>query len=396
MLVIKNGYIKTMDGEDIEKGQIIIENGKIKAVGGNLDIPEDAEIFDAEGLLVTPGLVEAHCHLGMFEEGIGFEGDDGNESVEPITPHLRAIDGINPMDQGFQDAREGGVTTAVTGPGSANVIGGTFAAIKTYGKRIDDMVIKEPVAMKVAFGENPKRVYDEQHKSPITRMAVAALLRETLFEAKKYMEDLEASKEDPDQKPDFDIKLHSMMPVLRKEIPLKAHVHRADDVFTALRIAKEFDLDITLEHCTEGHLIVEELKAAGKPCLIGPTFGPRIKVEMRNKSFETPKILTDAGIKTAIITDANVIPIQHLTMCAGMAVKAGLSENEAWKAITINPAEITGIDHRVGSIKPGKDADIAIFKGNPILDINYETVMTIIDGKVVYRCPRTCGETHLL
>ena len=396
MLVIKNGYIKTMDGEDIEKGQIIIENGKIKAVGGNLDIPEDAEIFDAEGLLVTPGLVEAHCHLGMFEEGIGFEGDDGNESVEPITPHLRAIDGINPMDQGFQDAREGGVTTAVTGPGSANVIGGTFAAIKTYGKRIDDMVIKEPVAMKVAFGENPKRVYDEQHKSPITRMAVAALLRETLFEAKKYMEDLEASKEDPDQKPDFDIKLHSMMPVLRKEIPLKAHVHRADDVFTALRIAKEFDLDITLEHCTEGHLIVEELKAAGKPCLIGPTFGPRIKVEMRNKSFETPKILTDAGIKTAIITDANVIPIQHLTMCAGMAVKAGLSENEAWKAITINPAEITGIDHRVGSIKPGKDADIAIFKGNPILDINYETVMTIIDGKVVYRCPHTCGETHLL
>jgi len=391
MLVIKNGYIKTMDGEDIEKGQIIIENGKIKAVGRNLDIPEDAEIFDAEGLLVTPGLVEAHCHLGMFEEGIGFEGDDGNESVEPITPHLRAIDGINPMDQGFQDAREGGVTTAVTGPGSANVIGGTFAAIKTYGKRIDDMVIKEPVAMKVAFGENPKRVYDEQHKSPITRMAVAALLRETLFEAKKYMEDLEASKEDPDQKPDFDIKLHSMMPVLRKEIPLKAHVHRADDVFTALRIAKEFDLDITLEHCTEGHLIVEELKAAGKPCLIGPTFGPRIKVEMRNKSFETPKILTDAGIKTAIITDANVIPIQHLTMCAGMAVKAGLSENEAWKAITINPAEITGIDHRVGSIKPGKDADLAIFKGNPLLDINYETVMTIIDGKVVYRCPRMFG-----
>ena len=391
MLVIKNGYIKTMDGEDIEKGQIIIENGKIKAVGRNLDIPEDAEIFDAEGLLVTPGLVEAHCHLGMFEEGIGFEGDDGNESVEPITPQLRAIDGINPMDQGFEDAREGGVTTAVTGPGSANVIGGTFAAIKTYGKRIDDMVIKEPVAMKVAFGENPKRVYDEQHKSPVTRMAVAALLRETLFEAKKYMEDLEASKEDPDQKPDFDIKLHSMMPVLKKEIPLKAHVHRADDVFTALRIAKEFDLDITLEHCTEGHLIVEELKAAGKPCLIGPTFGPRIKVEMKNKSFETPKMLADAGIKTAIITDANVIPIQHLTMCAGMAVKAGLSENEAWKAITINPAEITGIDDRVGSIKPGKDADIAIFKGNPLLDINYETVMTIIDGKVVYRCPRMFG-----
>ena len=384
MLAIINGYIKTMDGEDIKNGQIIIENGKIKEIGSNLIIPNDVEVIDAKGLLVTPGLIDAHCHIGLWEEGIGFEGEDGNEAVEPITPHMRAIDGINPMDQGFQDAIEGGVTCAVTGPGSANVIGGTFAAIKTCGKKVDDMIIKDPVAMKIAFGENPKRVYDEQHKSPVTRMAIAALLRETLFEAQKYMEDLEASKEDPDQKPDFDIKLHSMLPVLKKEIPLKAHAHRADDIFTALRIAKEFNLDITLDHCTEGHLIVEELKAAGKPCLIGPTFGSRTKVELRNKSFETPKILTDAGIKTAIITDSNVIPIQHITMCAGMAVKAGLSEEEAWKAITINPAEITGIDERVGSLKVGKDADIAIFKGNPLLDINYETVMTIIDGKIVY------------
>ena len=385
MLIIKNGYIKTMDGEDIKNGQIIIEDGKIKAIGNNLIIPNDVEVIDAEGLLVTPGLIDGHCHIGMWEEGIGFEGEDGNEAVEPITPHLRAIDGINPMDQGFQDAIEGGVTCAVTGPGSANVIGGSFAAIKTYGKKIDDMIIKDPVAMKIAFGENPKRVYDEQHKSPVTRMAIAALLRETLFEAKKYMEDLDASKEDPDQKPDFDIKLHSMLPVLKKEIPLKAHAHRADDIFTALRIAKEFDLDITLDHCTEGHLIVEELKAAGKPCLIGPTFGSRTKVELRNKSFETPKILTDAGIKTAIITDSNVIPIQHLPMCAGMAVKAGLAEEEAWRAITINPAEITGIDDKVGSLKVGKDADIAIFKGNPLLDVDYETVITIIDGKIVYK-----------
>lgn len=385
MLIIKNGYIKTMDGEDIKNGQIIIEDGKIKAIGNNLIIPNDAEVIDAEGLLVTPGLIDGHCHIGLWEEGIGFEGEDGNEAVEPITPHLRAIDGINPMDQGFQDAIEGGVTCAVTGPGSANVIGGSFAAIKTHGKKIDDMIIKDPVAMKIAFGENPKRVYDEQHKSPVTRMAIAALLRETLFEAKKYMEDLDASKEDPDQKPDFDIKLHSMLPVLKKEIPLKAHAHRADDIFTALRIAKEFDLDITLDHCTEGHLIVEELKAAGKPCLIGPTFGSRTKVELRNKSFETPKILTDAGIKTAIITDSNVIPIQHLPMCAGMAVKAGLAEEEAWRAITINPAEITGIDDKVGSLKVGKDADIAIFKGNPLLDVDYETVITIIDGKIVYK-----------
>lgn len=385
MLAIINGYIKTMDREDIKNGQIIVENGKIKEIGNNLIVPDGAEIIDAQGLLVTPGLIDAHTHLGMWEEGIGFEGADGNESVEPITPQLRAIDAINPMDQGFKDAIEGGVTATSTGPGSANVIGGTFAAIKTYGKRIDNMIIKEPVAMKVALGENPKRVYDSQNKTPITRMAVAALLRETLFQAQKYMEDLDASEENPDRKPDFDIKLHAMLPLLRRQIPLKAHAHRADDIFTALRIAEEFNLDITLDHCTEGHLIVEDLQAAGKPCLIGPTFGSRTKVELKNKSFETPKILTDAGIKVAIVTDSNVIPIQHITMCAGMAVKAGLSEDEAWRTITINPAEIIGIDDRVGSLKVGKDADIAIFKGNPLLDVGFETHATIIDGKIVFK-----------
>ncbi|WMJ75751.1 MULTISPECIES: amidohydrolase [unclassified Sedimentibacter] len=385
MIVIKNGYIKTMAGKDIENGQIIIEEGKIKAVGKELEIPDDAEVIDAGGLIVSPGFVDGHCHIGMWEEGIGFEGSDGNEDTEPITPQLRAIDAINPMDQGFTDAIEGGVTTAITGPGSANVIGGTFLAMKTYGKRVDDMVIKDPVAMKIAFGENPKRVYDEQHKSPVTRMAIAALLRETLYEAKEYKEDLDASVEDPDKKPDFDLKLDALLPVMRKEIPLKAHAHRADDIFTALRIAKEFDLDITLDHCTEGHLIAEELKEAGKSCFIGPTFGSRTKYELKNKSFETPKVLYDSGIKIAIITDSNVIPIQHIPMCAGMAVKAGLPEEEGWRSITINPAEITGIADRVGSIKAGKDADIAIFKGNPLLDVDYETVMTIIDGRIVYK-----------
>ena len=385
MLVIKNGYIKTMDGKDIENGIIIIEDGKIKSVGNNLAIPEEAEVIDVNGYLVTPGLIDAHCHIGMWEEGIGFEGEDGNEDTEPITPQLRAIDAINPMDQGFQDAIEGGVTSAVTGPGSANVIGGTFLAMKTFGKRVDDMVIKDPVAMKVAFGENPKRVYDEQHKSPVTRMAIAALLRETLYEAKQYKEDLDEAKEDPDKKPDFDLKLEALLPVMRKEIPLKAHAHRADDIFTALRIAKEFDLDITLDHCTEGHLIVDELKAEGKFCLIGPSIGSRVKYELKNKSFETPKILFDAGIKIAIITDSNVIPIQHLPLCAGMAVKAGLPEEEAWKSITINPAEIAGISEKVGSITVGKDADLAIFKGNPLLNVDYETAMTIINGKIVYK-----------
>jgi len=257
--------------------------------------------------------------------------------------------------------------------------------MKTYGNRVDKMVIKDPVAMKIAFGENPKRTYDDQHKSPVTRMAIAALLRETLFEAKHYKEELDASIGDPDRRPDFDIKLHAMLPVMRKEIPLKAHAHRADDIFTALRIAKEFDLDITLEHCTEGHLIVDELAKEGKPAFVGPTFGSRSKFELKNISFDTPKILVDAGIKIAIITDASVVPIQYLGMCAGLAVKAGLAEEEAWKAITINPAEIIGISDRVGSIEEGKDADIVIFKGNPLTDLGYETVMTILDGKIVYK-----------
>ncbi|WP_326909719.1 amidohydrolase [Sedimentibacter sp. MB31-C6] len=384
MILIKNGFIKTMAGEDIENGQILIEDGKIKAVGKDIEVPIDVEIIDAKGCLVTPGLVEGHCHIGMWEEGIGFEGEDGNEDVEPITPHLRAIDGINPMDQSFKDAIGGGVTTTVTGPGSANVIGGQFLAMKTYGNRVDKMIIKDPVAIKIAFGENPKRVYSEQHKSPVTRMAVAAMLRETLYEAKQYMIEIEESKDDPDKRPDYDLKMEALLPVMKKEIPLKAHAHRADDIFTALRIAKEFDVNITLDHCTEGHLIVDELAAEGKPCLVGPTLGSRSKVELKYKSFETPKILVDAGIKIAIITDSNVIPIEYLSMCAGLAVKGGLSEEDAWKAITINPAEIIGIDDRVGSIEVGKDADIAIFRGNPLIDLNYETEMTIIDGKVVY------------
>ncbi|MFO7887554.1 MAG: hypothetical protein R6U59_04480 [Eubacteriales bacterium] len=240
MILIKNGTIKTMEGSDIENGDILIEDDKIKKVGINIQIDEDIETIDATGCIVVPGLIDGHCHLGMWEEGIGFEGADGNESVDPVTPQMRAIDSINPMDEGFKLAREAGVTTAVTGPGSANVIGGTFAAIKTYGHRIDDMIIKYPTAMKIAFGENPKRVYNEKDKSPITRMATASILRETLFKAQKYYEDFERGKKEPDDKPEFDMKLEALLPVMDKEIPLKAHAHRADDIFTALRIAKEF------------------------------------------------------------------------------------------------------------------------------------------------------------
>lgn len=384
MIFIKNGLIYTMKDEVIENGSILVKDGKIVDIGKDIIAPLDAKVIDAEGRLVTPGFVEAHCHLGLWEDAIGFEGSDGNEVTDPITPHLRAIDGINPMDRTFEEAREGGVTTAITGPGSANVIGGSFAAIKTYGHRVDDMIVKEPVAMKIAFGENPKRVYHAQKKTPVTRMATAALLRETLYKAKNYLEKIER-EEDPSKRPDFDIKLEALLPVLRREIPIKAHAHRADDIFTALRIAKEFDIDITLDHCTEGHLIVDDLAKEGKGAIVGPTLGDRSKFELKNMTFDTPKILNDGGVKIAITTDAPVVPLQYLSLCAGLAHKAGLDEMEAFKAITINPAEIIGLDDRVGSLEVGKDADIVIFDGNPIKDVDYHTFMTIIDGKVVYR-----------
>lgn len=380
MLLIKNGLIYTMAGDVIENGSILIKNGKIEKVGQDLDIPNNTEVIDAGRKMITPGFVEAHCHLGLEEDAVGFEGDDINEMVEPVTPEVRAIDGINPMDRTLQEAYEGGVTTAVTSPGSANVIGGQAIAIKTYGHRVDDMVVKNPVAMKVAFGENPKRVYREQKKSPITRMSTAAILREYLFKTKAYME----KKEDKGNK-EFDFKLESLIPVLKKEIPIKAHAHRADDIFTALRIAKEFDIDITLDHCTEGHLIADDLAKEGKGAIVGPTMGHRSKFELKNTNFETPKVLNEKGVKIAITTDSPVIPLQHLSLCAGLAHKAGLDEMEALKAITMYPAEIIGIEDRVGSIEVGKDADLVIFDGHPLKDVGVETFMTIIDGKVVYK-----------
>ena len=380
MLFIKNGLIYTMAGDAIENGSILIKDGKIENLGQDLEAPNDAQVIDAGGRIITPGFVEAHCHLGLEEDAIGFEGDDINEMTEPVTPEVRAIDGINPMDKTLQEAYEGGVTTAVTGPGSANVIGGQAIAIKTYGHRVDDMVVKNPAAMKVAFGENPKRVYREQKKSPITRMSTAAILREYLFKAKAYME----KKEDKDNK-DFDFKLEALIPVLKKEIPIKAHAHRADDIFTALRIAKEFDIDITLDHCTEGHLIADDLAKEGKGAIVGPTMGHRSKFELKNTNFETPKVLNEKGVKIAITTDSPVIPLHHLSLCAGLAHKAGLEEMEALKAITIYPAEIIGINDRVGSLEVGKDADLVIFDGHPLKDVGVETFMTVIDGKVVYK-----------
>lgn len=384
MILIKNGKIYTMAGNMIEKGSILVEDGKIKEIGNDIVAPFDAEIIDAEGKLIFPGMIDAHCHLGMWEDAIGFEGADGNEMTDPITPQLRSIDSINPMDRTFQEAYEGGITTVSTGPGSANVIGGQFASIKTYGKRIDDMIIEAPSAMKIAFGENPKRVYNEKKTMPMTRMATAALLRETLMKAKEYQRKKLEAKEDPSKAPTFDMKMEALMDVLEGKIPLKAHAHRADDIFTSIRIAKEFGVRITLEHCTEGHLIADYIAEEGLPAVVGPTFGDRSKFELINKTFDTPKALWEAGVKIAIMTDHPVIPVHYLPLCAGLSAKAGLPEEEALKAITIHPAEILGIDHKVGSLAVGKDADIVIWDGHPF-DIQASVVCTMIDGNIVYR-----------
>ena len=382
MLLIRNGYIKPMVGADLENGCVLIgDDGKIVAVAAEIEAPEGAQVIDAEGRLVTPGCVEAHCHIGLHNEAVGWEGRDYNEIVEPLTPQMRAIDSIYPQDESLELAVRGGVTSACTGPGSANVVGGTFVAIKLVGKRVDKMVIKDPVAMKCAFGENPKRCYGQSSKkSPMTRMAVAALLRELLFKSRNYMEAKDAGKE-----PAFDMKLEAMIPVMRGEIPLKAHAHRADDILTAIRIAREFGVRITLDHCTDGSVIADELAEEGLPAFVGPSLGSKSKIELINKSFTTPATLHEAGVPISIITDAPVIPLQYLPMCAGLAAASGLDMDEAWRAITINPATQTGIGDRVGSLEPGKDGDVVIWTADPLCNVGAEAYITIIDGKVVYR-----------
>ena len=381
MLLIKNGYVKTMAGADIENGCVLIDDaGKIAAVGTDI-CADGAQVIDACGKLVTPGCVEAHCHIGVDNSKMRWEGMDYNEMSDPVTPHMRAIDGINPIDETFPLALSHGVTTACTGPGSANVVGGTFVAIKLAGNRVDDMILKNPLAMKVAFGENPKGCYGQRGgKTPITRMATAALLRELLFKTRNYVQAKEAGKE-----PNFDMKLEAMIPVIKKEIPLKAHAHRADDIFTAIRIAKEFDVNLTLDHCTDGELIKDQLAAEGYSAFVGPTFGGKSKIELANKSFTTPGALHKAGVPISIITDAPVIPLEYLPMCAGFAVRAGLDYEEGWRAVTINPANQTGIGDRVGSLEVGKDGDVVIWQDDPLTVIGTEAYLTVVDGKIVYQ-----------
>jgi len=384
MIAITNAKIYPVDAPVIEKGSILVEAGKIVKLGADIDIPAEAEIIDAGGRSVYPGFIDAHCHVGMMESAIGFEGDDVNEMTDPVTPRMRAIDGFNPLDITVKEACEAGVTVAATGPGSANPIGGTFMAVKTYGHRVDDMVIKDPLAMKIAFGENPKRVYNAKGKTPMTRMGTAAILREVFGKAVRYMQQIDRAGDDASKLPAYDAKMEALLPVVRKQIPLKAHAHRADDIFTALRIAKEFGFDLTLDHCTEGHLIAEDLAKTGAKAIIGPSFGHKSKFELTNKTFETPGILARAGVKVAIMTDSPVVPLATLPLMAGMAVQAGMDKDEALKAITLNAAEILGLQDRVGSLTPGKDADLCIYDGDP-MEITGKSWLVMVDGKVVYK-----------
>lgn len=380
MLII-NGKILTMEGPPIEDGYVRINGKIIEDVGPMMTLrPKTYKetVLDVNGAWVLPGIIESHCHIGISEEKIGIIGDDSNEGTKPVTPSLRAIDAVNPMDAAFHDAIKAGITSVMVGPGSANVVGGQFMFMKTHGRCIDHMVVKNPAAMKVAFGENPKTCYGDRDEYPATRMGIAALLRKTLFEAAQYKKEKESGEL---EKEDFE--MEPWLPVLNKEIPLKAHAHRADDILTAIRIAKEYDVDMTLDHGTESHLVANVIKETGFPVIVGPDLTSRSKLEVKNMNFKTNKVLHEEGILFSITTDHPVTMIQYLPLCAGLAVKNGLPVEAGLKAITINAAKICRVDDKVGSLKFGKDADIAIFTGNP-MEVFTKTLYTIIDGQIVY------------
>ncbi len=383
MLII-NAKIYTMVSNIIENGFILIKDSKIADVGRmeNLNY-EDESILDLKGKSIYPGFIDAHTHLGMFENGLAFEGDDGNEENDPIAPNLRAIDAINPMDKCFEEALLAGVTTVVTGPGSANAIAGEMACIKTCGKRIDNMIIKAPIAIKFALGENPKTVYNGKNQSPSTRMATASLIREQLYKALEYLRNLELFQSDEENydKPDYDAKCEALIPLLKREIQAHFHAHRADDIFTAIRIAKEFNLDYVIVHATEAHLVADEIENENARLLIGPILCDRSKPELVNLDTKSASILKKYNIDFSIVTDHPVIPIQYLNLSAALASREGLDKYEALKAITINAANILGISDRVGSIEAGKDADLVVFQSSA-LNIEETPDIVIINGKI--------------
>ena len=368
MLII-NGPVHTMDGPVIKNGYVAVKGSKIAQAGPMEDCPKswEGEVFDAQGGHICPGFIDAHCHLGMFGDALGFESDDGNEETDPCTPHLRAIDGVNPLDRCFTEARAAGVTTVLTGPGSANPVSGQFAALKTDGRWVDAMVVRAPAAMKLALGENPKQVYHDRDETPVTRMATAAIIRENLRKAVEYGEKLDKATRDEDtDPPDYDAKLEALLPVVRGELPVHIHAHRADDIATGVRIAKEFGLRCVIVHGTEGHLIPDLLAREKIPVITGPALGDRSKPELANMTLENPAILWKAGVRFAICTDHPEVPIQYLPLCAALAVKGGLDPEEALAAITVTAARIAGLDGALGSLAPGREADIVVTDRHPL------------------------------
>ena len=384
MFAITRARIHPISGPVIPSGTVLVMDGKIQAVGPDVAVPEGYTVIDADGATLVPGFIDAHCHVGLWEEGIKFEGDDGNEMTDPVTPHMRALDGINPQDLGFEDARSAGVTTLFVLPGSANVIGGQPVCLKTAGVAIDDMAIRQPAGLKVAFGENPKRVYHAKNKMPTTRMGIAALMRQSFVDAQTYARKVEAAKENGEAGPDRDLRMEALALSLARRVPMRAHAHRTDDILTAIRIAEEFNLDLVVEHCTEGHKIAPLLAEKGVRAVVGPSMSCRSKVELRERNYETAAILQKAGVMVAIMTDHPVVPIHHLALCAALAAKAGMGREAALEAITLNAARICGVDHRVGSLEPGKDADMVLMSGHPF-DIETNVLSTWIDGQVVYQ-----------
>jgi len=384
LIAIVNGKIKTITNGTIENGTILVEGKIIKAIGTDVEIPKDAEIIDVKGKWITPGLLDEHTHLGIYEESIGWAGNDVNEMTDPSTPHIRALDAINPFDRGLRDAYEGGITTVQVMPGSANVIGGEMSVIKTYGRIVDEMVVRKLSGVKTAFGENPKRVYGDKKQMPSTRMGTAAVLRDNLIKAQNYLRKLELGELNADKLPDRDLKMEVLVKVLKKEIPLRAHAHRADDIITAVRIKEEFDIDMTIEHCTEGHKIVDFLAEKGIRVAIGPTMSNRSKIELEDKGWHTLVALNKANVPISIISDHPVVPIEYLPLFAAIAVREGLDEEAAWRAITINPALHMGVSERVGSLEVGKDADIVVWSGDPF-EVKTKVLYTMINGEIVYQ-----------
>ena len=389
MLVISGGTLHTVTDGVYEQGTLLIDDeGKIVACGTSVEVPAGAEVIDATGLYVFPGFVDAHTHLGVWEEGVGRAFIDANEVTDPVTPHVRALDALNPRDPGLADARSAGVTTACVTPGSGNAICGQAVVIKTAGEAVDQMVVRQPAGMKMALGENPKSVYKGRDKMPSTRMGTAAVIRQALVEAQNYLDkQARATEEEDKDPPDEDLKLESLAQVLRRELPARIHAHRADDILTALRLADEFNLDVAVEHCTEGHKVAGELAEAGVPALVGPSLSSRSKVELRELSFATAAALHQAGVRLAIISDHPFLPIQYLPLAGGLAIREGLDPDVALRALTLTPAEVLGVADRVGSLQPGKDADLALYRGHPFYDVQARCVLTLVQGRVVYRLP---------